>query len=275
MRKVFISYRRDDADEAAGRLSDQLVSQFGQDNVFMDVDGIAPGRDFRKVIEETLTKCDVLLGVMGRNWLDIKDEHGNRRLENESDFVRLEIASALRRDIPVIPVRVQGASVPKPDSLPGDLQDFSYRNAVELTHERWNSDVQVLVEKLRRLFADLDRASGFQQTATTGTGPRSVAPGTGTGAGTGPAAMPGPINVGTGDGSLRNTNFVSGTGTGTVVPQKKLPTRRVVKWVLVGFFALCMLGALQFPGNETLVGTYFLLAAFFTWDPFKWFVVKH
>jgi hypothetical protein len=81
-----------------------------------------------------------------------KDETGKRRLENESDFVRLEIASALRRDIPVIPVRVQGASIPKPDQLPGDLQDFSYRNAVELTHERWNSDVQVLVEKLKRLF---------------------------------------------------------------------------------------------------------------------------
>ena len=152
MSKIFISYRRDDADEAAGRLSDHLVNQFGQDSVFMDVDGIAPGRDFRKVIEETLTNCDVLLGVMGRNWLDIKDESGHRRLDNESDFVRLEIASALRRDIPVIPVRVQGASVPKPDSLPPDLKDFSYRNAVELTHERWNSDVQLLVEKMRRLF---------------------------------------------------------------------------------------------------------------------------
>jgi hypothetical protein len=160
MRKIFISYRRDDADEAAGRLSDHLVNQFGQDSVFMDVDGIAPGRDFRKVIEETLTQCDVLLGVMGRNWLDIKDEAGRRRLDNETDFVRLEIASALRRDIPVIPVRVQGASVPKPDSLPSDLKDFSYRNAVELTHERWNSDVHVLVEKLNRLFGQTGATSG-------------------------------------------------------------------------------------------------------------------
>ena len=117
----------------------------------MDVDGIDPGRDFRKVIDETLIQCDVLLGVIGKNWLDTKDETGRRRLDDASDFVRLEIASALRRDIPVIPVRVQGASIPKPDQLPDDLKDFSYRNSVELTHERWNSDVQVLVDKLRRV----------------------------------------------------------------------------------------------------------------------------
>ena len=152
MRKIFISYRRDDSDEAASRLSDQLVLQFGQERIFMDVDGIAPGRDFRKVIDETLAQCDVLLGVLGRSWLDVRDDAGKRRLDNESDFVRLEIATALRRDIPVIPVRVQGAAVPKPEQLPDDLKEFSYRNAVELTHERWNSDVKVLVDKLRVMF---------------------------------------------------------------------------------------------------------------------------
>lgn len=122
MRKIFISYRREDSDEAAGRLSDHLVRQFGQDRVFMDVDGIAPGRDFRKVIDETLAQCDVLLGVIGRSWLDARDAAGKRRLDDESDFVRLEIATALRRDIPVIPVRVQGAGIPKPDQLPDDLK---------------------------------------------------------------------------------------------------------------------------------------------------------
>lgn len=152
MRKIFISYRREDSDEAAGRLSDHLVRQFGQDRVFMDVDGIAPGRDFRKVIDETLAQCDVLLGVIGRSWLDARDAAGKRRLDDESDFVRLEIATALRRDIPVIPVRVQGAGIPKPDQLPDDLKDFSYRNAVELTHERWNSDVKVLADKLGAMF---------------------------------------------------------------------------------------------------------------------------
>jgi hypothetical protein len=265
MRKIFISYRRDDADEAAGRLSDHLVNQFGQENVFMDVDGIAPGRDFRKVIEETLAKCDVLLGVMGRHWLDVADESGKRRLDNESDFVRLEIASALRRDIPVIPVRVQGAAVPKPEQLPGDLKDFSYRNAVELTHERWNSDVQVLTEKLRRLFQEQDGGK-----VNSGNGP-VVGGNGGTGSGT-TGTGPGYVSTGTGDGRLINT---SGTGIGPV--PKKFALRRLVKWFLVSIFLLAMLGALGMPESDsknTMVGAYFLFAIFFAWDPFKLFVVK-
>ena len=90
--------------------------------------------------------------MLVRSWLDVRDDAGKRRLDNESDFVRLEIATALRREIPVILVRVQGAAVPKPEQLPDDLKEFSYRNAVELTHERWNSDVKVLVDKLRVMF---------------------------------------------------------------------------------------------------------------------------
>jgi len=254
MRKIFISYRRDDADEAAGRLSDHLVSQFGQDSIFMDVDGIAPGRDFRKVIEETLSQCDVLLGVMGRNWLDIKDEAGKRRLENESDFVRLEIASALRRDIPVIPVRVQGASVPKPDSLPTDLKDFSYRNAVELTHERWNSDVQVLVDKMRRLFNETNCPPG----------PAAAT-----------VAAPPPVN--------QQQRFTPAAPP-PVTPQtpgpgapadlaKKGQTKKIIKWCLVGLFTLSTLSLLaQGDGNGVLGGV--VVVGLIVWDPFKWFVVK-
>lgn len=253
MRKIFISYRRDDADEAAGRLSDYLVNQFGQDSVFMDVDGIAPGRDFRKVIEETLTQCDVLLGVMGRNWLEIKDEHGNRRLDNDYDFVRLEIASALRRDIPVIPVRVQGATVPKPDSLPRDLQDFSYRNAVELTHERWNSDVQVLVDKLRRLFNE-------PSPAFTPPAPKPVMP---------PpvvhqqAVAPAPQNF--------TPPMPAPAPSADLASRQR--TRKIIKWTLVAVFSLSTLSLMaQGDANGTLGG--FILVPFLIWDPFKWFVVK-
>jgi TIR domain len=115
----------------------------------MDVNAIQPGRDFRKAIDESILKCSVLLAVVGRDWLDSKNASGQRRLDDESDFVRLEIASALQRDIPVVPVLVRGARMPSADQLPADLRELAYRNAVELTHARWKSDVRVLIQALR------------------------------------------------------------------------------------------------------------------------------
>jgi TIR domain len=117
--------------------------------VFMDVNAIQPGRDFRKAIDESIHKCSVLLAVLGRDWLELKDASGQRRLDDETDFVRLEIASALQRDIPVVPVLVRGARMPRAEQLPADLRELAYRNAVELTHARWKSDVRVLIQALR------------------------------------------------------------------------------------------------------------------------------
>ncbi len=149
MRAIFISYRREDAEGQAGRLFDDLVAQFGQDSVFMDVAGIAPGRDFRRAIDEQVATCGILLAMIGKNWLEAKDESGRHRLDDPMDFVRLETASALKRDIPVIPVLVRGATMPRAEQLPPDLAELAYRNAVELSHARWDSDVQVLVNALR------------------------------------------------------------------------------------------------------------------------------
>ena len=149
MRAIFISYRRDDSEGQTGRLFKDLVAQFGKDSVFMDVVGIEPGRDFRRVIDEQVASCGVLLAMMGRHWVDATDEAGHRRLDDPSDFVRLETATALKRDIPVIPVLVHGASMPRADQLPPDLSELAYRNGVELTHARWDSDVEVLIKALR------------------------------------------------------------------------------------------------------------------------------
>jgi cytolethal distending toxin subunit A len=149
MRGIFISYRREDAEGQAGRLFDDLAKQFGEHSVFMDVAGIEPGRDFRRAIDEQVASCGVLLAMIGKNWLDAKDQSGRRRLDDPMDFVRLETASAMKREIPVIPVLVQGASMPRAEQLPPDLAELSYRNGVELTHARWDSDVQVLVKALR------------------------------------------------------------------------------------------------------------------------------
>ncbi len=115
----------------------------------MDVTAIEPGRDFRKAIDQSVATCSVLLAVIGQEWLDLKDSHGVRRLDDPNDFVRIELASALRRDIPVIPVLIRGAKMPNADHLPDDLKELAYRNAVELTHARWKSDVQVLLQALR------------------------------------------------------------------------------------------------------------------------------
>jgi hypothetical protein len=148
MRAIFISYRRDDAEGQAGRLFTDLAAHFGDDAVFMDVTGIEPGRDFRRAIDQHVASCGVLLAMIGRTWVDAKDESGHRRLDDPMDFVRLETASALKRDIPVIPVLVQGAKMPRAELLPPDLAELAYRNGVELTHSRWESDVQVLIKAL-------------------------------------------------------------------------------------------------------------------------------
>lgn len=157
LRSVFVNYRRADSEGEAGRLFDDLTSHFGNDCVFMDVAAIEPGRDFRKAIDQSVANCSVLLAIIGRDWIDSKDEMGNRRLDNANDFVRMELASALRRDIPVIPILVRGAKMPHAEELPDDLKDLHYRNAVELTHARWKSDVHVLVRALRPYMDDPDR----------------------------------------------------------------------------------------------------------------------
>ena len=149
LRSIFVNYRRSDSEGEAGRLFDDLTSHFSQKSVFMDVVAIEPGRDFRKAIDQSVASCSVLLAIIGQGWLEATDAMGHRRLDDGNDFVRIELASALCRDIPVIPVLVHGARMPRADQLPDDLKDLAYRNAVELTHARWKSDVEVLVRALR------------------------------------------------------------------------------------------------------------------------------
>lgn len=162
VRAIFISYRRSDAEGEAGRLFDDLVKHFSENTVFMDVSAIDAGRDFRRAIDESIASCGVVLVVIGPEWLDASDSLGSRRLDDPLDFVRIETASALRRDIPVIPVLVRGAKMPRSEQLPEELQDLAYRNCVELTHVRWKSDMQLLIKALRPLMADpnLSASSG-------------------------------------------------------------------------------------------------------------------
>lgn len=149
MSAIFISYRREDSEGQAGRLFDDLIGSFGPDAVFMDVAGIDKGRDFRKIIDKHISSCKVVLIVIGKNWSDATDENGQRRLEQPSDFVRYETVAALERDIPVIPVLIGRATMPSAEQLPSDISELAYRNAVELTHARWESDVELLIKALK------------------------------------------------------------------------------------------------------------------------------
>src|SRR5436305_14002699 len=118
---LFISYRRDDSSGYTGRLYDRLCSYYGEDRVFMDIDSILPGDDFVDVIEKAVSSCKVLIAVIGRQWLT--DIAGNNRLlDNPYDFVRIEILTALSRNIRVIPVLVQGATIPRSENLPDILR---------------------------------------------------------------------------------------------------------------------------------------------------------
>lgn len=145
---IFISYRRDDAGGRAGRIFDRVSSEYGRERVFMDVDSIRPGTDFAEYIDSALAGCNVLLAVIGPGWLDARTGEGARRLEDPHDFVRLEVATALRRGIAVIPVLVNGASVPATERLPEDLRGLTRRAALRVDDDRWGYDSDRLVDAL-------------------------------------------------------------------------------------------------------------------------------
>lgn len=146
--RIFISYRRADSAGYAGRIYDRLAAHFGKDAIFMDVDTIQAGLDFVEVLENAVQSCDVLVALIGRQWLGIKDESGKRRLDNPQDFVRIEVAAALSRGIRVIPVLVDGTPMPNSDELPSNLETLARRNAILVNHTSFHTDATRLIEQL-------------------------------------------------------------------------------------------------------------------------------
>jgi hypothetical protein len=143
--KIFISYRREDTAPYAGRLCDHLVALFGPENVFIDVQDIHPGQDFTQTIQETLAKCHALLAVIGPHWLEILKQ----REQAGEDFVQDEIAEALRRNLTVIPVLVDGVKMPDGADLPIRLQALSRHQAVEIRNDRFNDGFEQLATVLK------------------------------------------------------------------------------------------------------------------------------
>ena len=142
---TFISYRREEASGHAGRLYDVLLTRFQPDHVFMDVDAIPPGVDFEEYIQAAVSRCDVLLAIIGPRWLTLTDDMGVRRLDDPGDFVRLEIEAALKRDVRVVPVLIQGSRMPRSDDLPESIRPLARRNALELSDARFRFDAERLI----------------------------------------------------------------------------------------------------------------------------------
>ena len=146
--KIFISYRRGDDSGFCGRLYDRLEGHFKKENLFMDVDSIEPGDDFVILVEEWIHQSDIFLAVIGQGWLDAVDKKNNKRLYNKNDFVRVEIETAIKNKVHIIPVLVNNAVMPDPNDLPESLESLTRRNAMSLTHERFNNDVSGLIKVL-------------------------------------------------------------------------------------------------------------------------------
>jgi TIR domain len=145
MSKIFISYRRSDSADVAGRIFDHLRQHFGRDFLFKDVDSIPAGADFRTVIADTIKSCDVVIVIIGRGWLTATSK-GARRLDDPEDYVRIEIETALERKITIIPVLVGGAEMPSSDVLPASLQTVAFRNAVSVRPDPdFSHDVRRLI----------------------------------------------------------------------------------------------------------------------------------
>ncbi len=157
--RIFISYRRDDAKWPAGRLADSLSAYFGDGRVFRDIEDIAGGANFSQVIHATLQQADAMLVVIGRGWLNMASERGTRRLEDDDDWIAQEIAVALEEDVPIYPVLVEDAPMPRADELPDRLKPLARHNAISISDHRWAEDV----ERLAKIVA-LDIPSATERT---------------------------------------------------------------------------------------------------------------
>src|SRR5262249_8995672 len=150
--KIFINYRRDDSIGMAGRLHDRLAQDFGPDNIFMDVDNIPVSEDFVAYLNRQVAACDIVVAVIGKKWLKAKNKRG-LRLHQPDDWVAIELAAALTRNIRVIPILVDGARMPSESELPESLRPLARRHAAEMRHAHFGKDAAALVGIMQELIA--------------------------------------------------------------------------------------------------------------------------
>lgn len=152
---IFLSYRRDDSRGYTNAIYTLLELHFPADSIFMDVDTLVPGSDFVQSLQDAVENCDIFLAVIGSRWENVQDKEGRRRLDNPEDFVRIEVAHALKRGIPVIPVLVDGAQMPSSDTLPDNLKELARRHAFSIG-DHMRPDMQRLIKVLEKTFKRLE-----------------------------------------------------------------------------------------------------------------------
>lgn len=160
MAGIFISYRHDEDDLAAGRLADDLAEVFGPESIFRDIENLQPGEDYAKALDHALDSCVVLIAVIGPRWATITDSSGRRRLENSWDWVRIEIGRALQRGVRVIPALLSGTPMPGEDEVPFELRPLLRYQAWELGDRHWKEDMEILVKALAKI-PGIARMSGI------------------------------------------------------------------------------------------------------------------
>jgi hypothetical protein len=175
--RVFLSYRREDTAFPAAWLYERLVGRFGPKEVFKDVDSIDLGDDFAEAISTAVGSCDVLLAMIGREWATITDAGGHRRLDDPNDFVRLEVETALQRDVRVIPILVQGATLPRAEQLPVSLRKLVRRQALELSPNQFEYDTTRLLRVVEETIAQQQAPGDAEKKQTTAVGEEGTSPG--------------------------------------------------------------------------------------------------
>jgi hypothetical protein len=150
-KSIFVSYRRLDSQHITGRIYDRLATKFGKTSVYKDVDSIPLGLDFREHLQEQVSRCSVLVAVIGKNW-NPTSRSGDERLKDQRDYLRIEIETALERRIPVIPVLVDGVEMPREEELPPSLSRLAYHNGISIRPDPdFHNDADRLIRGIQSL----------------------------------------------------------------------------------------------------------------------------
>ncbi|TWU31319.1 TIR domain-containing protein [Novipirellula artificiosorum] len=162
MQKLFVSYRRKESQDFTGRMFDRLQGYYGPNSVFMDVDDLLAGKDYRTQIARIIQQCDVVLVVIGEQWLDIVDDFGKRRLDNPDDQLRIEVETAVEQGKSLVPVLIHGASLPPSERLPESIAGVASCDPIPIdSGVPFNSDVKKLIDRLAKSHGILSPDSRF------------------------------------------------------------------------------------------------------------------
>ena len=152
MSKIFISYRRQESGDIVGRIFDHLSNVFTKHNIFKDVDNIGAGENFRNVITDAIKNSQVLLLIIGREWIKVKGPNGIRRIDDPNDYVRIEIETAIENKIRIIPILIGDTNLPSPDKFPLQIRNITNFNAVKIRNDPdFKKDINHLVSELRKV----------------------------------------------------------------------------------------------------------------------------